>query len=167
MNCNQMMEAPYEIKLLFRCGLPDNHKVAKFRKKLFSLYNNLELLYEGIVATGDLNFTSIEPPPQRTELQVEPAPQSSELRAEPTPQTSISDQSNHSMASIDRNPLSFGLGGVESTEVQFALASCNSEDQDVTGGKKRKQSQMAAKLGDYIDFRKDQIEKTLEKLEET
>ncbi|RCV38573.1 hypothetical protein SETIT_8G153300v2 [Setaria italica] len=90
----------------------------------------------------------------------------SELPAEPNPQASISEQSNHSMASIDRNPLSLGLGGVESTEVQSAPASRNSEDQDITGGKKYKQSQMAAKLGDYIDFRKDQIEKTLEKLEE-
>ncbi|RCV21905.1 hypothetical protein SETIT_4G176200v2 [Setaria italica] len=119
----------------------DNHKVAKFHKKLFPLYNSLELLYEGSVATEDLNFTSIEPPPQRK-------------------------QSNHSMASIDRNPLNFDLGGVESIEVQSALASRNSDDQNVTSGKKRKQSQVAAKLGNYINFRKDQIEKTLEKLEE-
>uniref|UniRef100_K3YN32 Myb/SANT-like domain-containing protein n=1 Tax=Setaria italica TaxID=4555 RepID=K3YN32_SETIT len=140
----------------------DNHKVAKFRKKPFPLFNSLELLYEGSVATGDLNFTSIQPPPQRTE----PTPHNSELPTESTTQTSISEQSNHSMASIDRNLLSFGLGGVESIEVQSAPASRNSEDQDVTGGKKRKQSQMAAKLGDYIDFRKDQIGKTLEKLEE-
>nr|XP_034590902.1 uncharacterized protein LOC117852768 isoform X1 [Setaria viridis]TKW22219.1 hypothetical protein SEVIR_4G215001v2 [Setaria viridis] len=142
--------------------IKDNHKVAKFRKKPFPLFNSLELLYEGSVATGDLNFTSIQPPPQRTE----PTPHNSELPTEPTPQTSISEQSNHSMASIDRNLLSFGLGGVESIEVQSAPASRNSEDQDVTGGKKRKQSQMAAKLGDYIDFRKDQIGKTLEKLDE-
>nr|XP_034586585.1 uncharacterized protein LOC117849098 [Setaria viridis] len=54
----------------------------------------------------------------------------------------------------------------ESIEVQSAPASRNLEDQNVTGGKKCKQSQMAAKLRDYIDFRKDQIEKTLEKLEE-
>uniref|UniRef100_K4A110 Myb/SANT-like domain-containing protein n=1 Tax=Setaria italica TaxID=4555 RepID=K4A110_SETIT len=117
--------------------IKDNHKVAKFRKKLFPLFNSLELLYEGSVATGDLNFTSIQPPPQRTE----PTPHNSELPTEPTPQT-------------------------KSIEVQSAPASRNSEDQDVTGGKKRKQSQMAAKLGDYIDFRKDQIGKTLEKLEE-
>ena len=123
------------------------------------------------MATGDLNFTLIQPPPQRTE----PTPHNSELPTESTTQTSISEQSNHSttpsfgyngMASNDRNPLNFGLGGVESTEVQSAPASRNSEDQDVTGGKKRKQSQMAAKLEDYIDYRKDQIEKTLEKLEE-
>ncbi|RCV21836.1 hypothetical protein SETIT_4G170000v2 [Setaria italica] len=123
--------------------IKDNHKVAKFRKKSFPLYNSLELLYEGSVATGDLNFTSIEPTPQRTEptpQRAEPTPQRSELRAEPTPQRSISEQSNHSMASIDRNPLSFGLGGVESIEVQSAPASRNSVDQDVTGGKKCKQS---------------------------
>uniref|UniRef100_K3XT71 Myb/SANT-like domain-containing protein n=1 Tax=Setaria italica TaxID=4555 RepID=K3XT71_SETIT len=117
--------------------IKDNHKVAKFRKKPFPLFNNLELLYEGSVATGDLNFTSIQPPPQRTE----PTPYNSELPTEPTPQT-------------------------KSIEVQSTPASRNSEDQDVTGGKKCKQSQMAAKLGDYIDFRKDQIGKTLEKLEE-
>uniref|UniRef100_K3YZS4 Myb/SANT-like domain-containing protein n=1 Tax=Setaria italica TaxID=4555 RepID=K3YZS4_SETIT len=77
--------------------IKDNHKVAKFHKKSFPLYNSLELLYK------------------------------------------------------------------ESTEVQSALASRNSKDQDVTGGKKHKQSQMAAKLGDYIDFRKDQIEKNSRK----
>uniref|UniRef100_K4A007 Myb/SANT-like domain-containing protein n=1 Tax=Setaria italica TaxID=4555 RepID=K4A007_SETIT len=109
--------------------IKDNHKVVKFRKKSFPLYNSLKLLCKGSVATGDLNFTSIEPPPQRIKL-----------RAEPTPQRSISEQSNHSMASIDRNPLNFGLGGVQNIEVQSAPVSRNSEDQDVTGGKKRKQS---------------------------
>uniref|UniRef100_K3ZC35 Myb/SANT-like domain-containing protein n=1 Tax=Setaria italica TaxID=4555 RepID=K3ZC35_SETIT len=139
----------------------------KFCKKPFPLYNNLELLYEGN-AFILLFITSILilPPPRRTELRPEPAPKSSELPAEPNPQTSISEQSNHSMASIGIIPLSFDLGGVESIEVQSAPASRNLEDQNVTGGKKCKQSQMAAKLRDYIDFRKDQIEKTLEKLEE-
>ncbi|KAF8725617.1 hypothetical protein HU200_020157 [Digitaria exilis] len=40
------------------------------------------------------------------------------------------------------------------------------EDQEGGGGKRRKQSQTAAKLGDYIDFRKSQIQKTVEKLDE-
>nr|XP_034605671.1 uncharacterized protein LOC117865558 [Setaria viridis] len=127
--------------------IKDNHKVVKFHKKSFPLYNSLELLYEGSATTWDLNFTSIEPTPQRTkptpqrtELRAESNSQRSELRAEPTPQRSISEQSNHIMAYIDRNPLNFGLGGVESIEVQCAPASRNSEDQDVTGGKKCKQS---------------------------
>ncbi|RCV18073.1 hypothetical protein SETIT_3G271100v2 [Setaria italica] len=139
--------------------IKDNHRVGKFRKKAFPLYNSLELLYEGnsgSVATGDLNFTSIEPPPQRTELQVEP-----------TPQRSISEQSNHNTApSSGYNGMASRLDGIESTEVQSAPSNHNSEDQDVVGGKKRKQSQMAAKLGDFIDFRKNQNEKTLEKIKE-
>lgn len=70
------------------------------------------------------------------------------------------------MPSLGRNLFSSGLDGVESTKVQSAPTSRNLEDQDVTGGKKCKQSQIAAKLGDFIDFRKDQMEKTLEKLED-
>ncbi|XP_072150430.1 uncharacterized protein [Setaria viridis] len=51
--------------------IKDNHKVAKFRKKPFPLYNNLELLYEGSIAIGDLNFTSTEPPNMTTRPPIE------------------------------------------------------------------------------------------------
>lgn len=104
---------------------------------------------------GSVSTGAIEPPPQRTEL-----------RVEPTPQRSISEQSNHNTTpSSGYNAMASLLDGIESTEVQSAPSNYNSEDQDVVG-KKRKQSQMAAKLGNSIDFRKNQNEKTLEKLKE-
>ncbi|KAF8695334.1 hypothetical protein HU200_037564 [Digitaria exilis] len=92
---------------------------------------------EKFVATGDLNFTSTE------------NPISAGQRVESTPRRSTSFHDN-----------------VEGTEAQSAPLNRSSEDQEVGGGKRRKQSQTAAKLGDYIDFRKGQIEKTEEKLGE-
>ncbi|OEL26223.1 hypothetical protein BAE44_0012757 [Dichanthelium oligosanthes] len=72
---------------------------------------------------------------------MEPAPQRTEPRVEPTPQR-------------------------KSTEVQSAPPIHDFEDQDGGGGKKRKQSQMVAKLGDFIEFRKNHIEKIIEKLDD-
>ncbi|KAF8681866.1 hypothetical protein HU200_045312 [Digitaria exilis] len=121
--------------------IQDNPKVAKFRKKAFPLFNSLEKLYEGSVATGDLNFTSTENPISAA-------------------------QRYNGMAFFGRNPFSSFHDSVEGTEAQSAPLNHNSEDQEGGGGKRRKQSQTAAKLGDYIDFRKSQIQKTVEKLDE-
>ncbi|KAF8728706.1 hypothetical protein HU200_017978 [Digitaria exilis] len=138
--------------------IQDNPKVAKFRKKAFPLFSSLEKLYEGLigsVATGDLNFTSTE------------NPISSAQRVESTPRRSTSEQSTHNgMAFFGRNPFSSFHDSVEGTEAQSAPLNYNLEDQEGGGGKRRKQSQTAAKLGDYIDFRKSQIQKTVEKLDE-
>jgi len=103
--------------------------------------------------------------PQRTEQRVEPITQRTEQRVEPIPQRSISEQSTHN-TTPSRNPFNSGLDGIESTEVQSAATNQTSEDVEGFSGKKRKQSQMAARLGDYIDFRKDQIEKTMKELNE-
>jgi hypothetical protein len=65
-----------------------------------------------------------------------------------------------------RNPFNSGLDGIGSTEVQSAATNQSSEDVEGVSGKKRKQSQMATTLGDYIEFRKDQIEKTTNELNE-
>lgn len=142
----------------------------------------------GSVATGDLNFTSIEPrlepppqrpepqlqpPSQRTVLREEPPPQRTEMRVESLPQRSNSEQSNtarssehNGMTFVGRNPFSSGLDGIESIEVQSTPSIHNLEDQHGASGKKRKQSQMAAKLGEFIEFRKNQIEKNMEKLDD-
>jgi len=114
---------------------------------------------------GDLNFTSTQSAPQRTEQRVEPTPQRTQQRVEPIPQRSISEQSTHNTAPSG-NPFNYGLEGIENTEVQSAATNQTSEDVEGSSGKKRKQSQMAARLGDYIDFRKDQIEKTMKELNE-
>jgi hypothetical protein len=106
--------------------IDDNPKVSKFRKKAFPLFNSLESLYEGSIATGDLNFTSSEPAPQRTQQQVDP-----------TPQRSISEQSTHNTAP-SRNPFNSGLDGIESTEVQSAATNQSLEDVEGVSGKKRK-----------------------------
>ncbi|KAF8722598.1 hypothetical protein HU200_022433 [Digitaria exilis] len=119
----------------------------------------MEELYQGSIgsiATGDLNFTSTGLPTQRIELQVQPTPQRTE--------TSRSEYNNMTFAGT--NAFTSGLDGLESFEAQSAPSNHNTEDQDVPSGKKRKQSQIASKLGDFVDFRKDQIVKTMEKLEE-
>ncbi|KAG2613214.1 hypothetical protein PVAP13_4KG344600 [Panicum virgatum] len=149
----------------------DNTKVGKFRKNVFPLFNSLEALYDGSIATRDLNFTSTQSAPQRTEHRVEPTPQITKQRVEPAPQRSMSEQSTHNTVP-SRNPFNSGhpfnsgLDGIESTEVQPAATNKTSEDVEGFSGKKRKQSQMAARLGDYIDFRKGQIEKTMKELNE-
>ncbi|KAF8676477.1 hypothetical protein HU200_047034 [Digitaria exilis] len=142
--------------------IKDNAKVAKFHRKAFPLFNSLEELYEGSIATGDLNFTSTGLPTQRIELQVQPTPQRTEQQAQRAP--SRSEYNN--MTSAGTNAFTLGLDGLEGFEAQSAPSSHNTEDQDVPSGKKRKQSQIASKLGDFIDLRKDQIVKIMEKLEE-
>ena len=125
----------------------------------------------GCIATGDLNFTSTQSAPQRTEHRVEPTPQITEQRVEPAPQRSMSEQSTHNTVP-SRNPFNSGhpfsscLDGIGSTEVQSAATNQTFEDVEGFSGKKRKQSQMVARLGDYIDFRKDQLEKTMKELNE-
>ena len=64
------------------------------------------------------------------------------------------------------HPFSSCLDGIGSTEVQSAATNQTFEDVEGFSGRKRKQSQMAARLGDYIDFRKDQLEKTMKELNE-
>ena len=50
--------------------------------------------------------------------------------------------------------------------MQSAPPYLNLEEQESVSGKKHKQSQMAAKLGEFIDLRKIQMEKNQEKLDE-
>jgi hypothetical protein len=91
----------------------------------------------GSIATGDLNFTSSEPAPQRTQQQVDPTPQRTQQQVDPTPQRSISEQSTHNTAP-SRNPFNSGLDGIESTEVQSAATNQSLEDVEGVSGKKRK-----------------------------
>ncbi|XP_066365350.1 uncharacterized protein [Miscanthus floridulus] len=55
---------------------------------------------------------------------------------------------------------------IEGLEVQSAPSYLNIEEQESASGKKRKQNQMAAKLDEFIDLRKIQMEKNQEKLDE-
>ena len=83
----------------------------------------------------------------------------------------MSEQSTHNTVpsrNLFNSGYPFGscLDGIGSTEVQSAATNQTFEDVEGFSGKKRKQSQMAARLGDYIDFRKDQLEKTMKELNE-
>ncbi|KAF8712075.1 hypothetical protein HU200_028910 [Digitaria exilis] len=107
--------------------IKDNVKVAKFREKAFPLFNSLEELYQGSIATGDLNFTSTELPTQRTELQVELTPQRTEQQAQRAPERSISEPSIHittsrseynAMPFAGTHPFTSGLDGLQSFEAQ-------------------------------------------------
>jgi hypothetical protein len=116
------------------------------------------ICFIGSIATGDLNFTSTQPVPPPL---VPHPPQRSELQPEPNPRSSISNQPPQVPLP---SQISIGLGGVEGLEVD--IGTHNLEDLDVTSGKERKQSQMAARLGDYLGFRKSQIQKAQEAIEE-
>ncbi|KAF8693940.1 hypothetical protein HU200_038585 [Digitaria exilis] len=142
--------------------IKDNAKVAKFRKKTFPLFNSLEELYQGSIATGDLNFTSTE----STEQQAQRAPERSISEPSIHITTSRSEYNGIAFAGTGTNAFTSGLDGLENFEAQSAPSSHNTEDQDGPSGKKRKQSQIATKLGYFVDFRKDQIQKTMEQLEE-
>ncbi|XP_066309804.1 uncharacterized protein [Miscanthus floridulus] len=130
-------------------------KVSKFQKKPLPLYEHLASLYAGSIATGDLNFTSTEPP---------------NMTAQPPIERSHSEQSTQNTAAgSDSIGINFGtnpFSQIEGPEVQSAPPYLNLEEGASASGKKRKQSQMSAKLGEFIDLRKIQMEKNQEKLDE-
>ncbi|KAL6838216.1 hypothetical protein ACP4OV_031964 [Aristida adscensionis] len=138
-------------------------KVKKFRGKPFPLFNNLALLYEGSVATGDLNFTST----QRMDIPVERTISQKDIQL--LPRTS---EPNDNI-DVCRNPFSTSFSGqgassehLETYEAQSVQSNQSSRHEDGKGGKKRKQSQVASVLGDYLEFKKDQSTSTLEDLKE-
>ncbi|KAL6888326.1 hypothetical protein ACP4OV_009352 [Aristida adscensionis] len=138
-------------------------KVKKFRGKPFPLFNNLALLYEGSVATGDLNFTST----QRMDIPVEKTISQQDIQL--LPRTS---EPNDNI-DVGRNPFSTSFSGqgassehLETHEAQSVQSNQSSGHEDGKGGKKRKESQVASVLGDYLEFKKDQSTSTLEDLKE-
>ena len=113
----------------------------------------------GSMATGDLNFTSTDSSPNKT--------------GGPPIERSHSEQSTQNTAAgSDSIGINFDDNGtnpfsqIEGLEVQSARSNVNLEEQESAGGKYRKQSQTTAKLGEFIEFRKIQIEKNMEKLDE-
>ncbi|CAM0947524.1 unnamed protein product [Alopecurus aequalis] len=130
-------------------------KVKKFEGKPFMLFPTLALLYEGSIATGDLHFMSI-PNVDLTNDDVSPT--------------------NSSTNPGTLNPLSNNLdGGQSSTSMNIqgvqrgdevptaSVGSGQKEDEPV---KKRKQSQVALVLEEYMDFRKKQTQVLVEELKE-
>ncbi|KAF8700943.1 hypothetical protein HU200_033829 [Digitaria exilis] len=143
-----------------------NHpKVAKFRKKPFPLFYQLEALYE-----GNLNFTSAQQvdsaPAPTTHVSV-PAP----APTAPVPvQISNSEQSTHNdHGYFGTNPFAPCFDGQETSsahEVQSAPSNQDSRQGEGGSGRKRKHSHIGSAIEDYVDFKKSQTSKTLEALEE-
>ena len=92
------------------------------------------------------------------------------MTAQPPIERSHSEQSTQNTAAgSDSIGINFGtnpFSQIEGLEVQSARSNVNLEEQESAGGKYRKQSQTTAKLGEFIEFRKIQIEKNMEKLDE-
>ncbi|XP_006656971.2 uncharacterized protein LOC102701736 [Oryza brachyantha] len=125
-------------------------KVKKFRSKPFPLFNQLALLYEGSVATGDLCFTS-------------------------TQEISYSSDQNmgmtHEVLSLDglTNPFS-NMGAPETSSTNMAKeaqeSSTPNKEKEVDVGKKRKHNQVALVLEDYLEFKKEQAKRVVGKIVE-
>ncbi|TVU26140.1 hypothetical protein EJB05_28676, partial [Eragrostis curvula] len=124
----------------------------KFRKKSFPLYYNIEKLYEGSIATGDLNFTSTEAPEIMPPTSTEPI--------------------NLDDPEVGMNPFSANFEGrgpsndtINFEEDEHTTSSCSG--QKVAGnGKKRKQSQVASVLKNFVDFRVKQTKDFMDELNE-
>ncbi|KXG23788.1 hypothetical protein SORBI_3008G140500 [Sorghum bicolor] len=130
--------------------IEENAKVSKFQKKSFPLYENLASLYAGSITTRDLNSTSTEHPPNK--------------RVGPPVKRSHTEQSTqNTIAAFDTIGINFAINGTNPSpqsngpEVQSA-PSINLEDQEGVSGKIRKQSQMPAKIKEFIELRKIQID---------
>ncbi|KAF8691885.1 hypothetical protein HU200_040002 [Digitaria exilis] len=136
-----------------------NHpKVAKFCKKPFPLFYQLEALYEGSVATGNLNFTSaqqVDSAPAPTAHVSVPAP----APTAPVPvQRSNSEQSTHNdHGYFGTNPFASCFDGQETSsahEVQSAPSNQDSRQGEGGSGRKRNQSHIGSAIDDYVDFKK-------------
>ncbi|KQK15264.2 uncharacterized protein LOC100842185 [Brachypodium distachyon] len=136
----------------------DFPKVKKFRSKPFTLFNSLCSLYEGSVATGDLNFVSVQQVAQHVDLTTDPV--------SPT----VSSANHHESL----NPFSYTSldGHMSSTDLHGPEASRREDAEPTTSALKeepperRKQSQVAVVLEEYLDFRKKQSMKFIEEIKE-
>ncbi|KAF8738549.1 hypothetical protein HU200_013967 [Digitaria exilis] len=138
-----------------------NHpKVAKFRKKPFPLFYQLEAPYEGSVATGNMNFTSAQ------QVDSAPAPTAPVSIPAPAPTALVPVQRSNSEQSTHNDHGYFGQETSSAHEVQSAPSNQDSRQGEGGSGRKRKQSHIGSAIEDYVDFKKSQTSKTLEALEE-
>ncbi|CAO2175529.1 unnamed protein product [Urochloa humidicola] len=125
--------------------IDENPRLKKLQSKPFPLFESLEKVYEGSIATGDLNFTSTQqfelPPPSTTEHV-----SLSGLDATDVSRNPFSESTNAPSGSINV---------VDDDGDEIEPASSTSSGQKKGGSaRKRKQSQVAGVLQDYVDFRK-------------
>ncbi|XBH96909.1 hypothetical protein VPH35_087211 [Triticum aestivum] len=135
--------------------IKDNARIKKFRSKPFMLFKSLALLHEGSVASGDLKFVSI--------LQVDLTSD-----AIPPMDSSTNDLSRISSTNVDDGMSLSDLQGQGASrrDEPEATTSTNSDQKGALSVKKRKQSQIAIVLKDYMDFRKKQSAKLVDELNE-
>ncbi|CAM0873647.1 unnamed protein product [Alopecurus aequalis] len=131
----------------------DFPRVKKFESKPFVFFPILASLYEGNIATGDLNFLSIPQVEQTSDT------------------TSPKDSSNNQTLNPFSASHDVGDVGQSSTSVHINLeaeptTSATSGQKGEEPVKKRKQSQVALVLEEYMDFRKKQTQKLVEVMKE-
>ncbi|WVZ94771.1 hypothetical protein U9M48_040630 [Paspalum notatum var. saurae] len=137
--------------------IKDIPKLKKFQSKSFPLFYKLEQLHDGNIATGDLNFTSIEV--EHPELQ-----QQSNVPSNPFIDLDATNApSNPVIGNVDEHrPSSEPINLEEREEPSSAC----SEHKGNGSGKKRKLS-LAGVLQSYVDFRTKQTKTFMDELDET
>ncbi|RCV30074.1 hypothetical protein SETIT_6G064900v2 [Setaria italica] len=117
-----------------------NHpRVAKFRKKPFPLFYQLEALYEGSVATGNLNFTStmqVDPPALAPPVVPPPAPPVAPT-VPPLVHTVERSNSKQSSSHLGANPFASSFDGQETSSAHNERNEAQDSRQE--GGCGRKQ----------------------------
>nr|TKW33741.1 hypothetical protein SEVIR_2G259700v2 [Setaria viridis] len=140
---------------------PQNHpRVAKFHKKPFPLFYQLEALYEGNVAIGNLNFTStkqVDPPftlapPALSPLAIPPPTPLVAIVVPPLAPTVERSNSEQCSSHFGVNPFASSFDGQETSKGG--------------SGRKRKQSHIGSALEGYAEYKESQTNKTLQTLEE-
>uniref|UniRef100_K3XSS8 Myb/SANT-like domain-containing protein n=1 Tax=Setaria italica TaxID=4555 RepID=K3XSS8_SETIT len=130
-----------------------NHpRVAKFRKKPFPLFYQLEALYEGSVATRNLNFTST--------MQVDPSALAPPVVSPPVPPiapfvpplapTVERSNSEQSSSHLGANPFASSFDGQETSSAHNECNEAQDSRQEGESGKKRKQSHIGSALEGYL-----------------
>jgi hypothetical protein len=119
------------------------------------LYNQLSALYDGSCATGDLNFTSTQQhTSSRQQLHIQ-------AEAEAMSYFRIDDDLG---VDPDLNKISSNLHGLASSSTRVEIGGHNrtpasSEQWAESHGRKRKQSQIAGVLEEYLDYKRQHNDK--------
>jgi hypothetical protein len=125
------------------------------------LYNQLSALYDGSCATGDLNFTSTQQHTsswQQLHIQAEAE---AEAEAEAMSSFRIDDVLG---VNPDLNQISSNLHGLASSSTRVEIGGhdrtpASLEQRVESHGRKRKQSQIAGVLEEYLDYKRQHNDK--------
>lgn len=134
-----------------------NHpKMKKFQSKPFPLYNQLELLYQGSCATGDLNFTSTQ---QLAPVQQVSNPQDDAVNEAVSSfrndDLELDSGLNPSSSNVQRHAVSSTHADLGTNDRTPASSDCREDSH----GRKCKQNQIAGVLEDFLQFKKEQSNK--------